>query len=443
MKQTLTIIAALVAFTLVAPVLPPPALAADQSLVFEALRLLEIQYIDPVDPVKALNAALAGLRTLLSAKGVAVTLVDIAAGTSEAEARRVFTDRFASTVQAAAGAITDTELAYAAIRGMTESFKDSHTGFFTPQQNFERRQRQRGQAGFTGVGIVLLPEGGKFFVWAVVPGGPADRAGVKEFDRIVRINDVTTDGMTIEQVSGSIRGPAGTSVTLVLQRPGQRDPFSVTITRAPIAVPAIFKSQVLDNGIGYIKLYQFVDGTGREFRAALSRVRFQGAKALVLDLRGNSGGYLHELTSVLTALLPRNTPIYIEMRKGGTRVVRTTGTPIVPASMPLVVLIDDSSASAAELLAAAIKENRRGQLVGEKTAGAVEASIVLDLSDGSAISVTTFRLASGHGARLENVGVSPNIAAALSVQDLEAGHDIPLSTAVRLVRQILALPAGR
>jgi carboxyl-terminal processing protease len=219
--------------------------------------------------------------------------------------------------------------------------------------------------------------------------------------------------------------------------------FSITITRAPISVPAIFKAQVIENGIGYIKLYQFVEGTGREFRAALTRVLGRGAKALLLDVRGNSGGFLHELNTVLTALLPRNTPVYIEMRKGGTRVVRTTAAPLLPAPVPLVLLIDDNSASAAELLAAAIKENRRGQLVGEKTAGAVEASIVLDLSDGSAISVTTFRLASGHGVRLENVGVTPNVSAALSVQDLEMGRDIPLSTAVRVARQILALPAGR
>lgn len=443
MTKTLTIVAALLAVTLMAPAMHAPALAADQSLVLEALKLLELQYIDPVDPVRALNAALTGLRTLLSAKGVSVTLADIPPGPNDADPRRTFADRFTSAMQAAAGAVTETDLAYAAIRSMTESFKDSHTGFLTPQQNFERRQRQRGQAGFTGVGIVLLPEGGKFFVWAVVPDSPAERAGVKEFDRIARINDVSTDGLTIEQVSGSIRGPAGTSVTLILQRPGQRDPFPVTITRAPIAVPAIFKTQMLEGGIGYIRLYQFVEGTGREFRSALTRIRYQGAKALVLDLRGNSGGFLHELTSVLNALLARNTPIYIEMRKGGTRVVRTTGTPLIPTSMPLIVLIDDSSASAAELLAAAIKENHRGQLVGEKTAGAVEASIVLDLSDGSAISVTTFRLASGHGVRLENVGVSPNVPAALSVQDLEAGRDVPLSTAVRLVRQILVLPANR
>jgi carboxyl-terminal processing protease len=433
----------LLAATLLVPAAPPAAHAADQSLVLEALRVLQDQYIDPVDPVKTLNGAITGLRTLLTAKGVAVTLADIPAGTSEPDARRLFSERFAAAVSAAAGAITDTQLAYAAIRGMTDSFKDSHTGFLTPQENFERRARQRGQAGFTGVGIVLLPEGGKFFVWAVIPGSPAERAGVKEFDRILRVNDVVTDGMTVEQVSGSIRGPGGTSVALTLQHAGQADPFVLSIVRAPISVPAIFKAQIIESNIGYIKLYQFVEGTGREFRIAVARLLNQGAKALLLDVRGNSGGFLHELNSVLTTLLPRNTPVYVEMRKGGTRVVRTTGAPLLPASMPLIALVDDNSASAAELLAAAIKENRRGQLVGEKTAGAVEASIVLDLSDGSAISVTTFRLATGHGVRLENVGVTPNLIAVLSVQDLEGGRDVPLSTALRLVHQILALPARR
>lgn len=419
-----------------------PALAADQSLVLEALGVLQQHYVDRIDPVRTLNAAVAGIRAQLPAAGTVATLSDIPADISEDEAKRIFLDRFTTAVNASNGNITQTQLAHAAIRGMTDSFKDSHTGFLTPQQNAERRQRQRGQAGFSGVGIILAPRDGKFFVMTTIPGGPAEASGIKEFDRILKVNDVSTSGMQVGDVSGMVRGPAGTQVTLTLQRPGVTDPMVVNVTRAPISTPSILKSEILEGGVGYIKLWQFVERTGRDFRGVVSQMQGQGMRALVLDLRGNSGGYITELNSVLNAIMPAGLPVYTEIRKGGnTRVFRTVGPALLPPSLPMVVLIDENSASAAELLAMAIKEHRRGQLIGEKTAGAVEASLLLDLSDGSALSVTTFRLASGMGVRLEGAGVDPDMPTVLTTADIEAGQDKPLSTAVRLVRQYLALPA--
>lgn len=420
-----------------------PAQAADQSLVFEALDQLQEHYVDPVSTVKVLNAAIGGLRTHLSQSGVVVALADIPLVGEDAEARRIFEGRFVDATTAAAGTVTPTQLAYTAVGAMTESFNDSHTGFLTPEQNAERRQRQRGQAGFTGVGIVLFPRDGRFFVWTVIPGGPAQTAGVREFDRIAKVNDIPTGGMTVDQVSGMIRGPGGTPVTLTLERVGAPTPVVVTITREPIVVPAILRTELLDGGVGYVKLYQFVARTGRDVRNALTRLMGQGMRALVLDLRGNSGGFLQELNAVLNALLPAGEPMYTEMLQGGTtRLARTTQVPLVPLSIPVVVLVDEGSASAAELLAAAIQESRRGQIVGRRTAGAVEASIMIDLSDGSALSITSFRLSTGKGVRLEGAGVAPDVATELTLADLETGQDRPLDLALRLVRQA-ALPAGR
>lgn len=416
-----------------------PAQAADQSLVLEGLQVLQTHYVDPVNATKALDAAVTGLRQQLSAAGVAADLPGIPSFVTDTEARRLFGERFTTAMAAASGQLTRTQLAYAAIRGMTDSFNDSHTGFLTPEQNDERRQRQRGQAGFTGVGIVLLPKDDRFYVWTVIPGGPAEASGVHEFDRILKVNDITIGGMAVDQVSGIVRGPAGTPVTLTLGRPGAPEPLAITITRAPIVVPSIFRSELLDGGVGYIRLYQFVERTGADVRTAVARLLAQGMHALVFDLRGNSGGYLNELNSVLNTLLPPGTSVYTEMRQGGqVQVVRTTQVPLLPASMPMIVLVDGSSASAAELLAAALKENHRGKLVGEKTAGAVEASIMIDLSDGSALSVTTFRLATGNGVRLEGTGVEPDVTSELTAADLEAGRDRQLGAAVQLAREVVA-----
>lgn len=419
-----------------------PAQTVDHALVLDALQALQSHYVDAVDATRTLNAAVRGLRAELSASGFPADLPEISPDVTEAEARLQFGERFATATAAAGGHLTKTQLAYAAIRGMTEVFNDSHTGFLTPAQNTERRLRQRGQPGFTGVGIVLMPKEDKFFVWTLIPGGPAEAAGVKEFDRILKINDIPTGGMAADQVSGMIRGPGGTSVTLTLQRAGAAEPVTVVIVRAPIVVPSIFKTELRDGGVGYIRLYQFVERTGRDVHSALTRLRAQGMRALVLDLRGNSGGYLDELNSVLDALLPFGVPVYTEMRQGGSvRVVHTTQLPLLPPTIPIVVLVDEGSASAAELLAAAVQENHRGALVGVKTSGAVEASVTINLFDGSAVSVTTFRLATGRGVRLEGAGVAPEVPAELTLADLQAGLDGQLAVALTQARQAMAEPA--
>jgi carboxyl-terminal processing protease len=417
------------------------AQAVDQSLVLEALQMLQTNYVDTVDTVKVLNAAVTALRDQLSAAGVVADVGDIPRFVTNAGAKQEFAERFTTAATAAAGQLTTTQLAYAAIRGMTNSFNDTHTGFLTPQQNEERRQRQRGQAGFTGVGIVLLPKDNRFFVWAAIPGGPAEAAGVRELDRILKINEIPTGGMAVDQVSGMIRGPTGTPVTLTLARAGLADPLVITITRAPIIVPSIFKTELLDGGVGYLRLYQFVERTGADVRSAVTSLLSQGMRALVLDLRGNSGGYLAELDRVLNTLLPSGLPVYTQMRPGGkVDVIRTTRQPLLPATIRIIVLVDEGSASAAELLAAAIKENHRGTLVGAKTAGAVEASVLYDLSDGSALSVTAFRLSTGLGVRLEHAGVEPDVVATLTAADLEVGLDRQFGTAILLARQVTAHP---
>src|SRR5256712_1281066 len=215
-----------------------PAQAADQSLVLEALQVLQTHYVDPVSAAKVLNAAVAGLREQLSAAGIAADMPEIPSSVTETDARRQFDERFLTATAAASGQLTKTQLAYAAIRSMTDSFHDSHTGFLTPEQNAERRQRQRGQAGFTGVGIVLLPKEDRFYVWTVIPGGPAEAAGVHEFDRIMKVNDVSTGGLTVDQVAGMIRGPAGAPGTVAFPRPRMADPLAGSLTPAPLLAPS-------------------------------------------------------------------------------------------------------------------------------------------------------------------------------------------------------------
>lgn len=416
----------------------PMAHAADASLVIEALGVLRSRYVDQVDPIALLNAAIAGVRQALSSAGLQADLPDIAQGTTAAAAEGAFRERFDAASTASGGRVTPTALAYAAVEAMTATLNDSHTGFITPEANRERQLRQQGQAGFSGIGVVLMPREGRFYIRDVIPGGPAQAAGVQPLDRVARIDNVPTGGLTTSQVSGMIRGPAGTTVTLVFDRPGRPDPVTISVTRGPIQVPAIFQARVLDGGIGYLQFYQFVARSGADFRGALERLLAGNMRALVLDVRGNSGGFLNELVTVVNAVLPPGRPIYQETTRGGvTRTARTSAAPLLPSHIPVVLLIDEGSASAAELLSAALQENGRATLVGAKTSGAVEASILVDLSDGSALSVTVLRLASGQGRRLEGLGVAPDVEVPLAVAELDQGRDPQLQRAIQVARQRL------
>lgn len=426
------------------PVAAPPAQAADAGLVLEALRHLRARYVVPVDTVALLNGALAGLRSALSASGVPVEMAEIAAGTANGQAEAAFRARFDAVTAAAGGRVTPTALSHAGIRSMTAVLRDSHTGFISAEANRERQLKLQGQAGFTGAGIVLMPREGRFYVRDVVPGSPAQTGGVQQFDRIVRVDNVATTGLQVDQLSGMIRGPAGTSVSIVFDRPGRPDQVTVTLTRAPIQVPSIFHTRIMDGGVGYLQLYQFSTRTGTEFREALQRMLAGGTRALIIDVRANSGGYVHELALVLNTLLLPGRAIYQEITRGSqTRTVRTSGAPILPTHVPVVVLLDEATASAAELLSAALQEHGRATLMGAKSSGAVEASIVVDLSDGSALSVTILRLASGSGKRLEGVGVAPDIQIPQSTADLDQARDTQLQRAFLLARQRLGLAQQR
>ncbi len=438
----------LVLIAVVAAVTAVPAAGRGAStgagLVLEALRVLDEEYVEQplVDRIRLLNVALEGIRAALSSAGIPARFATIAAGTPPAEAERVFRAAFDASLAAAQGKIATRELSYTAVVAVTNSLNDSHTGFLTPEQYRERLARQRQQAGFAGVGMVVLPKDGRFFVWQVIPRSPAERAGVRALDRIVRINDLPTGGMTSDQVVSMIRGPTGSTVHVMLERAGRAAPLTLTITRAPIVVPPIFAARFVDPGVGYIYLYEFTEGASRELRNAVRQLLGQGMRALVLDLRSDIGGFLHELRAVMNLLLPRGVPVYQMITSRGTEVVRTDRTPFLPLSVPVVVLVNEGTASAAELLAASVSEYQRGTLVGVKTAGAVEASTLIELSDGSALSVTIRRLTSGKGRRLEGTGVAPDVVLDLSPQDFLQGRDAQLARGAQIVRERLTRPAA-
>jgi len=434
-RLTSLILAAVLVTVLVAPVVPR-ADAASAPFVLAALRTLQKNYVDPLATPPLLNAALAAAGKRADSQTAADPIPD---GATDGQATTLFTQRFAQITAEAAGRVSETDLAYAAVDGMLQTLHDSHTGFVPPSLYQEIKRRESGQAAFTGVGIVLLHRDGQYYINEIYPGGPAERAGIRVFDRIVAVDGRTTADLADDAVSRMIRGTSGTRVTLTVARPGAADPIEVAIVRGPIHVPTV-TDHMLPGDIGYVRLFEFVPGVGASIRNAMEDLRAGGMKAMVLDLRGNPGGLVSELREVSTAILPQGSPVLqMRTRTGRNVVLQTPNSPIVPSSIPIVVLVDEGTASAAELLTAAIQEQGRGVVEGTKTAGAVEIGVTIDLPEGAGMSVTVARVLTGKGTRLEGQGITPDTSEALTSEAMDQGHDNQLDRAVEILNMQLGV----
>jgi carboxyl-terminal processing protease len=424
---TLMAVAAAVLVTSIAA--PRPAAAADASLVVAALRVLEENYVEDVQPVALLNAALAAVREGTHASQAAIP--DIPVGTAREDAEAVFTREFEQA--AAWGAAPVTPLAYQATASMLASLHDSHTYFVPPPQFQARRQQLIGAPGITGIGIrvsSVKDDAGTawIFVDDVLPDSPAERAGLRRFDRILEAGGVSLRNASAADASQVIRGAAGSTVDLVIQRGGEVR--RVSAVRGPIAsVPGY--ARFVAPGVIYARLYVFSRGASRTLAAALESLSAQEpVRAIILDVRGNPGGLVAEAVRVGGMFLPSHTALaQVDDREDGHSVLRTAARPLFPDT-PLVVLVDRGSASASEMVAAALKEHRRATLVGEQTAGALGGAIEVALPEGG-MSVTVERITTPGGVAVENVGISPDERVALSVADMVRGVDPQLEAGIR------------
>jgi carboxyl-terminal processing protease len=431
-RRILAVLAVLLAATLaVPPGLLLSARAADAGIVYEALAAIVENHVDRPDPAKLLAGAVTGLRDALTRAGVTPQLADLTA-TTESEARAEFQARFDQAVAQAAGRVQDVQLRYAAATAMAASLDDSHTWFLDPGRWREFVLRTQGNPSFVGIGVLLLTKDGRFYIWRVFPGSPAERAGLRAFDRIVAVDGQSTQDMPAADLVGRVRGPEGTQVTITVQRPGQTAPLAVTATRAPIGVP-VENHRVLENQIGYLEITGFPSGAAGRVRAALEDLRGRGIRGLVLDLRRNSGGSLNEVLDVANLLLPANLPVYTLTTRQGSVQGITSGTPVLDPAIPIVVLTDEGTASGGELLSSALQEHGRAQVVGTQTAGALLVGRLFPFTDGSGMSITIAKITTGKGATLEKNGARPNVEISLSVADLDRGADPQLVRALQLL----------
>ena len=308
---------------------------------------------------------------------------------------------------------------YEAIRGMLASLNDPYTRFLDPKQFKEMRIDTSGELMGVGIQLSLDKATKELVVVSPIEGTPASRAGVQSKDVIVSIDGKSTEGMNTEDAVKLIRGPEGSAVILGLRRGDEL--IDVPLTRARIEINAVsYKLNTTrdQHKVGYIRLKQFNANAAKEMREAAKALEAQDVDGYILDLRGNPGGLLEASIDIARQWLNEGIIVSTRTREGIRDVRRATGSAIT--DKPLVVLIDQGSASASEILSGSLQDNGRAQLVGQKTFGKGLVQAVRGLSDGSGLTVTIAKYLTPKGTDIHKNGIEPDIKSEMNEKQLKS-----------------------
>jgi len=302
-----------------------------------------------------------------------------------------------------------------AIKGVIDTL-DPHSQFLTSSAYKEIKIETEGKFG--GLGIEITARNKYLTIVSPLEGTPAYKAGLKPGDRIIKIGDKTTEGITLNQAVKLLRGKPGTKVSLTVMRKGQKELMNFTIERAYIKLESIKDAQIIENGIGYIRITQFQENTAPDFKKALEKLSKKNMQALIIDLRNNPGGLLKDAIDVSENFIPY--PKLIVSTKGrladqNQEYNSKNKNPI--KDIPLVILINKGSASGSEIVSGAIKDWHRGILIGTRTFGKGSVQSVLPLRDGSALKLTTAAYFTPNGTNINNIGIEPNINVTLTEKE--------------------------
>ena len=324
------------------------------------------------------------------------------------------------------------ERIWGAISGMVDSLGDPYTSFFPPVESKIFESDISGN--FQGVGIEIGMRDGILTVVAPLKGTPAFRAGIKSGDKILRINETSTEKIGIEEAVKMIRGEGGTKVTFTIFREGVEDPIVIPVTRGTIDIPTI-ESNLRSDGIYVIKLFNFSAVSPSLFRDSLRQFVRTGSNKLILDLRGNPGGYLEASIDMASWFLPSGTVVVQEDFKKDSELVthRSKGYDIFSKNLKMVILIDGGSASASEILAGALQENGVAQLVGTQSFGKGSVQELVKITPDTSLKVTIARWLTPKGHSISAGGLTPDHEVKFEEKDIKNGTDPQMNKAVELL----------
>ena len=334
------------------------------------------------------------------------------------------------------------EMIYGAISGMAKSLNDPYTVFFDPKEAKEFLEDVSGR--FEGIGIEIGIKDGQLRVIAPLEGTPAEKAGIIAGDKIIKINDVLSGDLTIEEAVSLIRGQKGTEVSLMIIREGWDMPKEFKIKRAIIEIPSLklelFNSegQKDDKGeIAYLKLYHFSEKADSDFSKVALEILKSPAKKIILDLRNNPGGYLEIATNIAGWFLEKEQVVVIEdFNKKQEQIIYKAEGNSKLLGYPLIILINQGSASAAEILASALRDNREVKIIGETSFGKGSVQELESLRGGSSLKITVADWLTPKGARITNVGLEPDIKVEMTEKDYSEEKDPQLEKALEIIKGI-------
>lgn len=317
-----------------------------------------------------------------------------------------------------------------AINGLLESLGDPYAIYFNPEHYAYFNEDANGE--FYGIGVTISQREEAVYVVNVLKDTPAEKAGIRPADEVVSINGETRDRWDVDEVVKLIRGPEGSQVTVDMYRPSEETTLSFEITRAKIVVPN-FEARMEGDDVGYIRLYSFNQHSAADVAGAIEDLKSKGAKSYVLDLRDNPGGLLSSAVEVSSLFVEDGVIVRVDQRNVPEEEHRAQGGAVTDA--PVVVLVNENSASASEIVAGALQDYDRAQIVGDTTFGKGSVQTVEPLTFGGAVKFTIAHYLTPKGRTIDGVGVEPDVKVAMELEkQLEPKTDVQLQRAIKEAR---------
>ncbi len=329
--------------------------------------------------------------------------------------------------------VSNQKKVYGAITGLVDSLGDPYSMFFPPKESKYFASEIRGN--FDGVGMEIGIRDKVLTVISPLDGTPAKLAGILAGDKITKIGDVSTSGLTINNSVDLIRGKKGTSVVFTIVRKDVKKPIVIKVIRGTIDIPTI-KTKARKDGVFVINLYSFTADSPSLFRGALRKFVKSGDDKLILDLRNNPGGYMEAAIDMASWFLPAGDIVVKEKTRDKTeKVFRSKGYNIFNKNLKFVILINQGSASASEILAGALSEHKRATLVGERSFGKGSVQELVPITENTSLKITIAKWLTPDGISISKNGLEPDVKVGLTKKDFEAGKDPQLEKAVEIVNK--------
>ncbi len=411
---------------------PPSDLDQLFAPFWEAWQIVNRQFVEqPIDQGAMVQGAIDGLLETSQLSSAIPSDASVAAFNQASETPEELQDLFRPfwTAWIRAEAPKDVELMRAAIHGMLAALDDEHTSYMDPDQFVQASIPLDGE--YEGIGAWVDPDGEYLTIVSPMPGSPAEAAGLEPGDQVIKVDGEDMTGVDGNLVIRRVLGPQGTEVTLTIRRDGEAD-FDVVITRDRIFIPSV-TGEMLENDLAYVQLFNFGETTAEDLRQTLEELLAENPRGLILDLRNNGGGFLNTAVEVASEFIGEGVLMY-EVYGDDTRDIYEAIPGGLATEIPLVVLINDGSASASEILAGAIQDYERAPLVGTKSFGKGSVQNWVPLrSEESAVRVTIALWYTPNERLIHDLGLEPDLEVENTDADVDAGLDPQLDTAIDLL----------